>query len=489
MPSSLINFFNFYSRYLWNKDDFAEWQDGQVDSYRGSFEGLTGGAIVSGLKVTQVSGNQIRVSSGIALGVNGSLMYLDADYDVTLSAPVSDAERTLIVLRPLETANTLIDDPVNPGSTVYLKEQQSCEVIIVRGTASASPVYPSKGTNDVILAGVRVKTSGTIDGNWDFDYSIREILGRNRTSQRVDQSLYDDRLRPYRSAAVSISIKPSISGYPGSGGDSANPIAFTHISNRFPSLFPRTAGNAFNFADTVLNMATGAITGGDGLSPDFTPATVSAADRYRVGLIQIGTDDILYVKFHTADSTSKSAAFGLIFDATLTPDSGYKLICYFVLYSQAGSVWQDLDIIDARTPGNIVQVPQKLSATVNSTSFGGSGTSYVTTTDNLDLTKGTWHVIFFDSVYLGTPPTAGNACAAEGQIYNSTDASEICKSGAFTVYDTVAGYGATDGAFYISEVVSVSSAKTLVGRCHRTGSAATYSTMGTGKFYAIRLGD
>jgi hypothetical protein len=380
MASSNINLFNFYERYLWNKDDFSDLQSALINSLRGSYEGFTGGAILSGLVVKQVSGNQIRVTSGIAVSPDGTFMYFANDYDFTLSSPSSNAERSLIVIRPKTVSNTLIDKPTDPGVTVYLKVQQSCEVAVIRGTSSATPSYPSKLTNDVILSGVRVRNTGTIDGNYDFDYSIREILGRNRTSQRVDQSIYDDRLRPYRSGSASISIKPSVSGFMGSGGDSANPTVFTNIDQNIISKFPRDGGGSFNFADTVVNLATGTITGGDAQSPDFSPPSPSASNKYRVGLIQISTSDILNVKFYGSDSSSKSAAFGLIFNRSIYPDAGYKLICYFVVYSAGGSTWQDVDLIDARHPGNVVHngdFGDKNLVTTGSATIGSSASGTI----------------------------------------------------------------------------------------------------------------
>lgn len=375
MPSSTINYYNFYFRYLWSKDDFSAFQTGLSDSFRGSFDGLLGGAIVDGLAVTKAANTTVEVQAGTALSVSGKLLYLSEAVEVALTKPVSNQERVLLVLRAKTVDNTSITDPTDPNSSVFLKTQQTCEVVAIRGTPSATPSYPSKLTDDVVICGVRLDSTDNLDGDQDFDLSVREIVGKNRPSQRVDQSIYDDRLRPYRNGTSSVGIKPSIVGYNASPATEVrSPLGFSQVDQAAISAFPRDSFGNFTPLDTFLNLNTGAITGGDEQSANFTPATPGAADRYRVSLVQIDTDDELSVKHYGVDSTSKFGAYTVIYDRDLLPDPGRKLICYLIAYSAGGSTWQDLDVIDARHPGNVIHNGNFGAANIVTTgtaSFGG----------------------------------------------------------------------------------------------------------------------
>lgn len=341
-----INLFNFYRRYLWTATDFTDWQTGMVDLARGMFEGTFNGSVLKGFEI-DLSGSdlELTVGGGIACGPSGNLLGTDTPEVVELSAPVANPVRHLLVARPLITRNTPITRPTTPFDTVYLKEQQGMEIVLVEGTPAASPEYPASGANDVVLCGIRLQPAQTVLAALDIDLEVRDIPGRNSNFQQ-DAGKYDDRLRPYRSTNQVLGIKPS---------QLEAPFArvFSYVNKARPSIFPKSSGGNYNglAGDTFLNFQTGAITGADEASANFTP-TIPGAGMAIVAMVGIITDDTITVAYGT-QGTRAQCYSGIVNQessgaGSVSVPANTKPVAFVILYSSDGTNIRELDFFDCR---------------------------------------------------------------------------------------------------------------------------------------------
>ncbi len=355
MPSDDINFYNFYFRYGWSRDDFENWQTAHSDMYRGSFEGLLSGAVLSGLEISAVTGSSpnFNVSSGVAVSPTGKLLVYTGPGNFATTKPVTNPRRDLVVLRPLVIQNTEIVKPTDPGSTVFLKAQQTCEILIIAGTPAVSPEYPAIEDDDVILCGfVLDPLNGFQTGASDFDFNARDIPGKNSRLLAAFGN-YDDRLRPFKSANNIIGIKSSIINGVVAGADRSSPLGFTYIDANKPSQYPRDTFGFYDQGDSFYNLTSGAITGKDGFTGTITPF-VPTADAYRLTLIQIDRDDKISHKLYGFGISQRTAAYLTIEQGGLLPDPGKKIICWLILYSKNGTDVTDYEIVDGRNQGNTI---------------------------------------------------------------------------------------------------------------------------------------
>lgn len=287
--------FNFYFRYTWDQYDFSNWQSGMVNLQRGAMEGTFGAAVLEGFDVSAVSGMVLQVATGIAVGATGYLMVENSVTNLTFTPPVTEPRYDLIVVRPLITpaVNIPNPDPTSPsfGMPVPLQELQDCQVLIIQGTESASPDYPSTLTGDAIICGVFLTAGMSVfpDPKYFMDTNKRDIMGRNSLFQQ-NFGRYDDRLRPYKNTFNSMGIKPSQLIHP-------NSRAFSFVNKTMPSIFPKTGG-LYTHADTFMNFLTGAVTGGDGTTGSFTP-TIPGANTYINASVFLTTSDTLQVVYGT----------------------------------------------------------------------------------------------------------------------------------------------------------------------------------------------
>ncbi len=344
-----VPLYNFYRRYLWNETDFGNWQDGMVQEARGVLEGLVAAAVLSGYDVAP-SGATLActVQPGIASAPSG---YMGVVNSVSLAsmqtADGTNPRRDLIVLRPVLTANTQIARPTAPFDPVYLRTLQQAAVVVISGTAAASPVYPSTQANDVVLAGVRVAASVTSLAQTDIDYSVRDTPGKNSRFQEA-QAKYDRRLRPYLSTSQVLGIKPS------QLFEGNNWRSFVYISPSTASRYPQDgAGNIQNI-DATLNFQSGVVAGGDALSPDFSP-TIPTANNCIVATVAIDTSDNVHVTYGTVGT--RAQCFAAIYNQTqagagaiAAPPTTMFVVAFVVVSSKDGSNVTELDLVDARTP-------------------------------------------------------------------------------------------------------------------------------------------
>lgn len=345
MANDSIQLYNFYKRYRWTAEDFTGWQTGMVDHSRGMFDGLFHGGVLQGFEITLTSGLALSVAEGIASGPNGFLNVLNSSTALTVDAATTSVRRDLIVIRPLLTDNTFITDPADPLSTVPLRTTQGSEIVIIKGTESTSPQYPSALSDDVILAGVRIEFGQTALAISDLDFEVRDALGKNSRFQQ-NQAKYDERCRVARETNDSIRIKPSQTKI----GD--NPKNFTYMNKSTPSRFPLDATSKFNFADTLISFQSGAITGGDQISADFTP-TIPTAGNWITATVSLKSDDTLNVSYGIEGT--KAQCLSAIESAVTSGAGGIALpsqmmrLAFVMLRSADGTNITELDVIDARS--------------------------------------------------------------------------------------------------------------------------------------------
>jgi len=175
-----VSLYNFYYRYRWTDTDFRQWQQAMIEHARAMFEGLFNSAVMVGMDVDPGSGLSVDISSGIASGPSGYLHAPQSASGVSLTAPTgTDPVRVLIVAQPDLEDEDYITRPTNPFDIVPLRVRQATQYAAIYGTPAPSPIYPSKGVNDVILAGLQVDSGATGFVPGDIDYGVREVIGKN----------------------------------------------------------------------------------------------------------------------------------------------------------------------------------------------------------------------------------------------------------------------------------------------------------------------
>lgn len=348
MANAIAKLYNFYKRYKWRAADFTGWQQGMIDYARGLQEGTFGAAVLSGYAPALVGGMNIDVAVGIACGPTGNFMASSGVASVTITAPGSDFERDLVVVRPDLVDSDFITRPTSPSDVVPLTTIQGAMIALIRGTAGAVPTYPAKQPNDTVLFGVRVKAGQSSLAAGDIDLDVRDIPGKNSNFQQ-DFGRYDDRLRVYLGAAPVVGIKPS---------QLEPPLArvFSYISRKSPSIYPK-AGGLYNPVDTFVNMRTGAISGGDATSPALTPVIPSAGNAV-VATLSITTADILVVAYGTPGT--RAQCYAGIKSQIASPTAGSvgftansKPIAFLIVFSADGTNVTELDLFDARSLGGV----------------------------------------------------------------------------------------------------------------------------------------
>ncbi len=335
--------YNFYFRYKWNEDDFLTWQTSMVGLQRAAMEGLFGGAVMGGFELTAVSGMVVEVADGIAIGPTGYLMVENDVTDLTFAAPVSNVRKDLIVVRPLLVDSTLITRPTTPFDNVYLKQLQDCQVVVIPGTAAANAEYPAKLAGDIIIAGVRIQTGAVALTSADFDFSVREIYGKNSDFQQ-NFGQYDDRMRPYRIDYKTLGIKPSQLVAP-------RTRAFSFVNRTLPSIFPKDGGGLYSHADTYLDFKTGGITGGDASSADFIP-TIPTSGNWIVATVSIGVTDLIVVGYGTQGTRAQCLTGisnqAIVGAGCVSSPTNSKIIAFVMVKSSDGVNINELEFVDCR---------------------------------------------------------------------------------------------------------------------------------------------
>lgn len=390
-------FFNYFFRYRWGHQNFEDLQQSILDTMRGPWEGETGAGILDGLELSATALN-VGITPGIAVGPSGYLLAVTGTTVVGLTAPVGNPCRSLIVARPNIIEDTPIVRPTSPFDTVYLNELLGAEIVVLNGTAAASPVYPTPEAGDVVLAAYRLAAGATGVTSADLDSDMRDDFGRNGG----DLALLlrgDPRLRPELATLPTMTVAPSqtIKG---------TTKLFTYPGSAKPAVFPLTGG-VFTEQDAILNFLTGAITGGDGTSPDFTP-TIPTAGNFIWALVTLTSANELAVGYGTQGTYAQCKA-ALVNQTSVgagaIPTSSSFKIAFVLIGSANGSTVSEMELVDARGPNNFVTGEVKAITVVTS-----ANSPYVMT--------GTEQVIQMDATGGAVSVTLPARAANQGRQYD-----------------------------------------------------------------------
>lgn len=344
--ADVTNLFNYYRRYRWRDVDFAELQSSLVQASRGPDEGLLDAAVLKGFDPTLNGDMTVDISAGLAVSATGYLNVVNEVTNISFEAPTgAGLSRGLVVVRPLLDDNTDITNPTNPFATVPLKTQQGAEIAVLAGAASGTPAYPALSDNEVVLFGVRLYQGQTVLAVQDLDFEVRDIPGKNSNfHQNNEGGKGDDRLRPFLSDYKTLGIKPSQLLYPFAR-------AFSYVNRTGPSIFPKTAGGLYNHADTLIDMETGAITGGDEVSADLTP-TIPASGNSVVACVAVRFDDTIVAAYGT-EGTREQCYNGILNQAasgagSVSIPASSKPVSFAIVSSLDGATVSDVDLVDIR---------------------------------------------------------------------------------------------------------------------------------------------
>lgn len=180
-----IRDFNFYQNYLWAPNDFANFQNWVRAEMRGTALARNGKSVLAGLLCAPVSGMNVSISDGVGIDSNGRIVVAQSIPNVAITTPVSNPAKTLIVARAKLTDMTQIPTPLNPAVNVPLHEKLDYDIIVLNGTPSATPVYPTAQSNDIVLAGLQLPTGTSTITDAMFDYSVVNTPLKRRMATRT----------------------------------------------------------------------------------------------------------------------------------------------------------------------------------------------------------------------------------------------------------------------------------------------------------------
>lgn len=172
MAESVFKKFKFYQEYLWSPADFEAFQAWVAARFEGVFEGSIGGAALSGLDVLINTGLSVLVNPGIGISPSGVVMVVPTQQTTSVSSPVGNPAKTLIVLRPKTVLEDFINEPLVPSNMVPLHERLTWEIVVLNGTPSPTPSYPATQAGDIVLMGVKLTSGQTTLAFSDFDFGV-----------------------------------------------------------------------------------------------------------------------------------------------------------------------------------------------------------------------------------------------------------------------------------------------------------------------------
>lgn len=187
--------FNFYRRYKWSYADFEDLQEASLGYPSEILRNLCAYAVLEGLKYDGATGLVVDYTSGTAINNDGDMLKVDAG-----SVTVDDGVKSLVVIRPVFTDNTVITRPTSPFDPVYLKEIQSAEVVAIAGSNVA---FPSKLATDVILFGVTA-SGGVITQTDLTQCELLGKLGELATTEPFNKLVGNQRHCHYRDLAAAM---------------------------------------------------------------------------------------------------------------------------------------------------------------------------------------------------------------------------------------------------------------------------------------------
>lgn len=176
--------FNFYPEYVWQPQDFENFQLWTWGAFQALIEGIAGSAVLGGLEANVAGGLNIQIEEGLASTRNGRPIVLTSAQQVAVVADASNPRRSLVVLRPTEVSGDNIPDPLNPLVQVPLTKNQSYSLLVIPGTAAVNPSYPSPQADDVVLCGVYIAAAATSIAQTDLDFGQTHRVRPHRSRYR-----------------------------------------------------------------------------------------------------------------------------------------------------------------------------------------------------------------------------------------------------------------------------------------------------------------
>jgi microcystin-dependent protein len=141
--------------------------------------------------VVTLSGSNLggSVSPGRAYNPQGQIIQQATLQNFALTSDSAQPRRALLVIRHKFTGDTLIPKPSDPILNVFLNLHDDYELEVLLGIPAASPAYPAKGANDIILQGFLIPAGATLGTQCTLDADVREVGFRPATRVSVDQTL------------------------------------------------------------------------------------------------------------------------------------------------------------------------------------------------------------------------------------------------------------------------------------------------------------
>lgn len=133
---------------------------------------------------------QGTVGNGIGYDANGNQIRIDTASTTNknfnpIAADPSLPRWDLLVLEYTMTGDTPVPKPSDPITTINLNLHDDFIVKVIAGTPSATPSYPAKGANDLIIAGLRIPANATLGSQITLDLGVREIAIANAVNVPV----------------------------------------------------------------------------------------------------------------------------------------------------------------------------------------------------------------------------------------------------------------------------------------------------------------
>lgn len=175
MATNDIRQFIWYPQYIVQPQDMTGLQQYLRATSETSMEGLTGAAILSGMRPSAAGGMNVSIGAGIAASAAGRLAILQNDAQVTVASDPALPTRTLVVARPSLTNVDSIIEPLNPPTVVPFTQRLDMSLVVIPGTPAASPSYPSKQAGDIVLLGLLIPAAAASVSVTDFEIGPREV--------------------------------------------------------------------------------------------------------------------------------------------------------------------------------------------------------------------------------------------------------------------------------------------------------------------------
>lgn len=148
------------------KEALAYWGEGVLSTklYPNPFVVTRSGIVLGG-----------SFTPGICYDANGQIIQVDSVQSyVNPTAHPTLPRWDVVVARFKLTGDTPVPKPSAPLTTIFLNFHDDFDIVVIPGTANASPAYPAVNSEDVKLFGVQIPAAATLGTQCTIDLTIRE---------------------------------------------------------------------------------------------------------------------------------------------------------------------------------------------------------------------------------------------------------------------------------------------------------------------------